>query len=69
MEKKLTDLLDSRIEVTCGAGLVFSGVLKGVDGGLIEIVDDHNDLTVVSVEKIIAIRKSVDPTSRPGFII
>lgn len=69
MEKKLTDLVDSRIEVTCGAGLVFSGVLKSVDEGLIEIVDDHDDLTAVAIEKIIAVRKSVDPATRPGFIV
>jgi hypothetical protein len=69
MEKKLTDLVESRVEVTCGAGLVFCGVLKNVDAGIIEIIDDHDDLTAVAIEKIIAVRKSVDPTSRPGFIV
>lgn len=68
MEKKLTDLVGSRVEVTCGAGLVFCGELKSVNDGLIEILDD-DDLTAVAVEKIIAVRKSVDPTSRPGFIV
>lgn len=68
MEKKLSELVGSRVEVTCGAGLVFCGELKNVDAGLIEILDD-DDLTAVAVEKIIAVRKSVDPTSRPGFIV
>lgn len=68
MEKKLSELVGSRVEVTCGAGLVFCGELKNVNDGLIEILDD-DDLTAVAVEKIIAVRKSVDPTSRPGFIV
>ena len=69
MEKKLSELVGSRVEVTCGAGLVFCGELKNVNDGIIEIIDDHDDLTAVSIEKIIAVRKSVDPTWRPGFIV
>jgi len=69
MDKKLNEFVESRIEVTCGAGLVFSGVLKAVNDDFVEIVDDHDDVTVVSIDKIIAVRKSADPTSRPGFIV
>jgi len=68
MEKKLMALKDARIEVICGSGLVFSGILKAVDDDLIEIADD-DDVMVVSIDKIIAVRKTVDPTSRPGFIV
>lgn len=69
MEKKLSDLLDNRIEVTCGAGLVFSGVLKNVNGDYLEIAGEDDDLVVVALEKVIAVRRSMDPTSRPGFIV
>lgn len=68
MEKRLKDFTGERVEVTCAAGVVFCGILKEVNGDFIEIEDDH-DLTVVSVDKIVAIRKSVDPSSRPGFIV
>ena len=69
MEKKLKDLLNDRIEVTCGTGLVFCGVLKTVENDFIEVSDEHGDPTVVAIEKIIAVRKSVDPTHRPGFVV
>lgn len=68
MEKRLKDFEGDRVEVTCGAGVVFCGILKRASDDFIEIEDD-DDLTVVSIDKIIAIRKSVDPTSRPGFIV
>lgn len=69
MEKKLIDFLNDRVEVTCGSGLVFCGVLKAVEDDFIEVADEHDDLTVVAMEKIIAVRKSVDPTHRPGFVV
>lgn len=68
MEKRLKDFEGSRVEVTCGSGIVFCGLLREVNEDFVEIVDS-DDLTVISADKIIAVRKSTDPTSRPGFII
>jgi len=68
MEEKLKQLQGKRIDVNCGAGAVFRGVVEGVDNVL--VLKDENDLiTNISLQKIIAVTECVEPLTRPGFIV
>ncbi len=68
MEEKLKQLRGKRIDVNCGAGAVFRGVVEDVDNLL--VLKDENDVIInISLKKIIAVTECVEPLTRPGFIV
>lgn len=69
MEEKLEELKGKRIDVNCGTGAIFRGVVESVDEDLVAIKDEDGLVTNIAVKKIIAITECVDPITRPGFIV
>ncbi|MFL6468015.1 MAG: MM0924 family protein [Pyrinomonadaceae bacterium] len=69
MDEKLKQLTGKRIDVNCGAGSVFRGVVEDADDKIL-VIKDENDLVInISINKIIAVTECVDPVTRPGFIV
>lgn len=69
MEDKLQDLKGKRIDVNCGSGANFRGVVESVGDGIVTIKDEDDQVTNISIKKIIAVTECVDPITRPGFIV
>ena len=69
MEEKLEELKGKRIDINCGSGANFRGVVENVDDDVVVLKDEDGLITNVSIKKIIAVTECVDPTTRPGFII
>jgi hypothetical protein len=69
MEEKLKGFEGSRVDINCGAGANFRGIVKEVDEKIVTIVDEDDRLTSVAIRKIVAVTECVDPVMRPGFIV
>jgi len=69
MEEKLKQLRGKRVDVNCGAAAVFRGVVEDVDDHILILKDENDLITNISLKKIIAVTESVEPLSRPGFIV
>lgn len=69
MDEKLEELKGKRIDVNCGAGAIFRGVVENVDDDIVVLKDEDGQITNVSIKKIIAVTECVDPITRPGFIV
>ena len=69
MEEKLELLKGKRIDVNCGAGAIFRGVVETVDDDVVTMKDEDGQITNIAIKKIIAVTECVDPVSRPGFIV
>ena len=65
----LEALKGKRIDVNCGAGANFRGVVDSVDDDVVTIKDEDSQVTNISIKKIIAVTECVDPITRPGFIV
>jgi len=69
MEEKLKGYEGSRVDVNCGGGANFRGVVKEVDDKVVVIVDEDERVTSIAIKKIIAVTECADPVMRPGFIV
>lgn len=69
MEEKLKQLRGKRVDVNCGAAAVFRGQVEDVDDHILVLKDENDQITNISLRKIIAVTECVEPLSRPGFIV
>ena len=69
MEERLTDLKGKRVDINCGTGAIFRGIVKEVQEKVVTIVDEDDLNISISIKKIIAVTECVDPVTRPGFIV
>jgi len=67
MEKHLKGFEGKRVELYCGAGSTFCGVVKEVGEGVVQI-SEHDDLIWIAIEKIISLTEKSENASRPGFV-
>lgn len=69
MEEKLAELKGKRVDLNCGSGAIFRGVINEVDDGVLSITDEDSLITRITIRKIIAVTECVEPVTRPGFIV
>ena len=67
MEKLLIGFEGKRVELNCGSGATFCGIVKEVSDGVVQI-SEHDDLVMIAIEKIISITEKAENASRPGFV-
>lgn len=68
MEEILNQLLDKKVDISCGASAVFRGHLREVRNGVLCIVDEDDRNVFVAVDKIAAVCECRDNSGRPGFV-
>ena len=68
MEEKLREFEGKMVDINCGTGSMFRGVVKLVEEKTVTIIDENDLNTTISVKKIVAVTECVEPLSRPGFI-
>jgi hypothetical protein len=69
MEEKLSEFSGKQVDINCGAGAIFRGVIEDVSGQLVTIKDEHDRTISIAMNKIIAVTEFADPVNRPGFIV
>lgn len=68
MEEKLKQFQGKKIDVNCGNAALFRGTVEGIENGLLILRDEDDDVTFLSIGKIIAIAECSQAATRPGFI-
>jgi hypothetical protein len=68
MEEILEQLIDKKIDVSCGSTAVFRGRLQSVTGGVLCIVDEDDRNIYIAVDKITAVCECRENSGRPGFV-
>lgn len=68
MEDKLREFDGKKIDVNCGTGAIFRGIVENVASGLLTLKDETAVVVFISIESIIAVTECSEPTIRPGFI-
>lgn len=69
MEEKLRGLEGKRVDINCGTGAMFRGVVKEVEEKVVSIIDEDDKYTIIAIKKIIALTECSDTVTRPGFIV
>ena len=68
MEEKLKEFKGRMVDVNCGTGAVFRGVVESVEAGVLTIKDEMDVISHISVSKILALTECSESSTRPGFI-
>jgi hypothetical protein len=68
MDEKLKQFEGKKIDINCGSGAIYRGVVQKVDDGLLEVKDESDATVFISVKRVIAVTECLEPTLRPGFI-
>lgn len=69
MVEKLRGLEGKKVDINCGAGAMFRGVIESVDDHLVSITDESDTIVYIVVKRIISFSEVAEPVVRPGFII
>ena len=67
MEEFLSKLIGRRIDVYCGGGASLRGEALKVDGGILYLKDDEEQLCYIVVEKIVVVWEARESEHRAGF--
>ena len=68
MEEFLSKMVGRRIDVYCGGGASLRGEVLKVDGGILYLKDEEEQLCYVVVEKIVVMWEARENEHRAGFV-
>ncbi len=68
MEDILKEFVGKKVDVNCGTGAMYRGLIEKIDDGVVTIKDESEDIVYISVKRIIAFTECHEPAIRPGFI-
>lgn len=68
MEEFLSKVIGQRLDVYCGGGATLRGEVLKVEGGLVCLKDDEEQLCYVVIEKVIAVWEARESEHRAGFV-
>lgn len=68
MEEKLREFEGRKIDVNCGSGASYRGLVLSGNDGILSLRDESDTTIFISIDRIIAITECLEPAIRPGFI-
>ncbi|MDT7603350.1 MAG: hypothetical protein QOF61_1347 [Acidobacteriota bacterium] len=68
MEEFLSKMSGRVIDVFCGGGARLRGEVLKVEGGILYLKDDEEQLCYIVIEKIIAVWEAREHEQRAGFV-
>ena len=68
MEEFLSKMVGRRVDVYCGGGASLRGEVLKVEGGILYLKDDEEQLCYIVVEKIIVVWEARESEHRAGFV-
>ena len=61
-------MVGREIDVVCSGASSLRGEVMKVEGGVLELKDDEDQICYVAVDKIIAVWEKRDKERQPGFV-
>ena len=68
MEALLSKLMGRKIDVVCYGASSLRGEVVKVEGGVLQLKDDEDQICHVAIDKIIAVWEKRDKERHPGFV-
>ncbi len=68
MEDFLKSMFDRRIDVHCTGAIVLRGEVVKVEGGVLHLRDEEDQMCFVAIDKIAVVIEARDHESRAGFV-
>jgi len=68
MQELLSKMIGREIDVVCIGGSSLRGKVANVDGGVLQLKDEQDDICYVAIEKIVAVWERRDKDRHPGFV-
>lgn len=68
MNELLSKLIDKEVDVVCTGTSSLRGRVVKVDGDVLHLKDDDDNVCYVAIDKIIAVWEKRDKDRHPGFI-
>ncbi len=68
MRDLLSNLIDKEVDIVCTGTSSLRGKIVKVDGDVLHLKDDDDNVCYVAVDKIIAVWEKRDKDRHPGFI-
>ena len=68
MQELLSKMVGREIDVVCSGSSSLRGEVMKVDGGVLQLKDDEDQICYVAVDKIIAVWEKRDKERQPGFV-
>jgi hypothetical protein len=68
MRDLLSKLIDKEVDVVCTGTSSLRGTVTKVDGDVLHLKDDNDDVCYVAIDKIIAVWQKRDKDRHPGFV-
>ena len=68
MRELLSKMIGRRLDVYCGSGASLRGEVLQLEGDVLYIKDDEEQLCYVAVDKIVCVWESREHEQRAGFV-
>ena len=68
MRDLLSKLIDKEVDVLCNGTSSLRGRVVRVDGDILHLKDDNDNICYVAIDKITAVWEKRDKDRHPGFI-
>ena len=68
MEEFLKQLMEKKIDISCGSNSTVRGDVVDVKDGILYLRDEHERLAYVAIDKIAIVWECKDNMTRPGFV-
>ena len=68
MKDLLSKMIDKEVDVVCTGTSSLRGKVVKVDGNVLQLKDDEDNLCYVAIDKITAVWEKRDKDRHPGFV-
>jgi hypothetical protein len=68
MQELLSKMVGREIDVVCSGASSLRGEVMKVEGGVLQLKDNEDQICYVAVDKIIAVWEKHDKERQPGFV-
>lgn len=68
MQEFLSRMIGRKLDVFCGGASSLRGEVVKVEGGVLHLRDDEDQMCFVAVEKIVVVWESRDKEKQAGFV-
>ena len=68
MLELLSKLIDQEVDVVCAGASSLRGKIVKVEGGVLHLKDDEDNVCYVAIDKVVAVWEKRDKDRHPGFV-
>jgi hypothetical protein len=68
MKELLSKLIDKEVDVVCTGASSLRGKVVKIDGEVLQLKDDDDNVCYVAIDKITAVWEKRDKDRHPGFV-